>query len=530
MSKHILVTGGAGFIGSHLSRRLLERGDRITVLDEFNDFYDPRRKRANVAPFLELADYRLVEGDIRNAALVDRLFDAGAGGGFDGVVHLAARAGVRPSLEEPILYEEVNCVGTLVLLEAARRHGPEVFIFGSSSSVYGINRKVPFAEDDPIRQPISPYATTKRTGELMCFNYHHLYGLKTACLRFFTVYGPAQRPEMAIHKFTDLLARGEKIPVFGRGDTRRDYTFIDDIVDGFGSGTRSRPRLRDHQPRWRRNDPPRRSGRVVGPGACRRARYRVSSRATRRRSDHLRRRPRRRPGFWAIHRKWTSGKVCSDSSHGTVVLTGIRLPGERKSRGIQQASGRKPPPCPGVPGACGSVGIKEDETMKICVVGAGYVGLVTGACLADFGMEVTGVDIDDERVDSLGRGEIPIFEPGLASLVRKNMADGRLRFTTELGPAVEEARAVFIAVGTPPLPDGSADLIYVRQVAESIGKHLNGYKVVVTKSTGTDRYRSDGREDHYRHLGAVLRNLPWSRTPSSCAKARRSMTSCTPIG
>jgi UDP-glucuronate 4-epimerase len=237
MSGHILVTGGAGFIGSHLVRRLLGRGDRITVLDEFNDYYDPARKRANVAPNLGREDYRLVEGDIRDQALVDRLFDPmhdlnRALGPFDAVVHLAARAGVRPSLEQPVLYEEVNCIGTLHLLEAARRHGPEVFIFGSSSSVYGINRKVPFSEDDPIDLPISPYATTKRAGELMCFNYHHLYGLKTACLRFFTVYGPAQRPEMAIHKFTDLLTRGQSIPLFGRGDSERDYTYVDDIVDG----------------------------------------------------------------------------------------------------------------------------------------------------------------------------------------------------------------------------------------------------------------------------------------------------------
>ncbi len=235
MSQHILVTGGAGFIGSHLIRRLLGRGERVTVLDDFNDFYDPARKRANVAPMLERDDVRLIEGDIRDAALVDRLFDPARNpgrGGFDAVIHLAARAGVRPSLAEPILYEEVNCIGTLHLLEAARRHGPEVFVFGSSSSVYGINRKVPFAEDDPIDLPISPYATTKRTGELMCFNYHHLYGLKTSCLRFFTVYGPAQRPEMAIHKFTDLLARGETIPLFGNGDSRRDYTYVDDITAG----------------------------------------------------------------------------------------------------------------------------------------------------------------------------------------------------------------------------------------------------------------------------------------------------------
>ncbi|HEX2252046.1 MAG TPA: GDP-mannose 4,6-dehydratase [Thermoanaerobaculia bacterium] len=229
MSAHTLITGGAGFIGSHLTRRLLGQGERVTVLDDFNTFYDPAIKRGNVAPLLERPDYRLVEGDIRDEALVEGLF---AGNDFTSVVHLAARAGVRPSLAEPILYEDVNCIGTLRLLEAARHHGPRVFVFGSSSSVYGINEKVPFAEDDPVDHPISPYATTKRTGELLCFNYHHLYGLKTSCLRFFTVYGPAQRPEMAIHKFTDLVARGERVPLYGDGSSRRDYTFVDDIVDG----------------------------------------------------------------------------------------------------------------------------------------------------------------------------------------------------------------------------------------------------------------------------------------------------------
>ncbi|HMB53786.1 MAG TPA: GDP-mannose 4,6-dehydratase [Thermoanaerobaculia bacterium] len=229
MSEHVCLTGGAGFIGSHLTRRLLERGARVTVLDDFNDFYDPAIKRENVAPFLGRAPYRLVEGDIRDAALVDKIF---TGNDFTAVVHLAARAGVRPSLAEPILYEDVNCIGTLRLLEAARHHGPANFVFGSSSSVYGINEKVPFAEDDPVEQPISPYATTKRAGELLCYNYHHLYGLRTSCLRFFTVYGPAQRPEMAIHKFTDLLARGEAVPLYGDGSSRRDYTYVDDILDG----------------------------------------------------------------------------------------------------------------------------------------------------------------------------------------------------------------------------------------------------------------------------------------------------------
>jgi UDP-glucuronate 4-epimerase len=226
---HILVTGGAGFIGSHLTRRLLSRGDRVTVLDDFNDFYNPDLKRENIAPFLDHPDYRLVEGDIRDAQAVDDLFLKGR---FDAVIHLAARAGVRPSLAEPILYEDVNCIGTLRLLEAARQHGPKIFLFGSSSSVYGINEKVPFSETDEVNQPISPYATTKRAGELLCYNYHHLYGFRTACLRFFTVFGPAQRPEMAIHKFTDLLWNGRSVPMYGDGSSRRDYTYVDDIVDG----------------------------------------------------------------------------------------------------------------------------------------------------------------------------------------------------------------------------------------------------------------------------------------------------------
>lgn len=225
----LLITGGAGFIGSHVADRRLARGDRVVVLDDFNDYYDPRRKRANVAAHLTSPRYRLVEGDIRDRALVFRLF---AEEGFDAIVHLAARAGVRPSLAQPVLYEEVNCVATLHLLEAAIAHGKPRFVFASSSSVYGINSKLPFAEDDPIERPISPYATTKRAGELHVFSTHHLYGLKAACLRFFTVYGPRQRPEMAIARFIRCLEADEPIPVFGDGGSRRDYTYIDDIADG----------------------------------------------------------------------------------------------------------------------------------------------------------------------------------------------------------------------------------------------------------------------------------------------------------
>ncbi len=225
----VLLTGGAGFIGSHTTKALLSRGDQVVVLDDFNDFYDPQIKRRNVAPFLDHAAYQLVEGDIRDRDLVRDLYCQHS---FDATIHLAARAGVRPSLKEPVLYEEVNCIATLHLLEAARDFEVPNFVFGSSSSVYGINEKVPFSEEDEINQPISPYATTKRTGELLCFNYHHLYGLRISCLRFFTVYGPSQRPEMAIHLFTRKLAAGEPISMFGDGRSRRDYTYVDDIVKG----------------------------------------------------------------------------------------------------------------------------------------------------------------------------------------------------------------------------------------------------------------------------------------------------------
>ncbi len=225
----LLVTGGAGFIGSHLVDRRLARGDRVVVLDDFNDFYDPGLKRANVATHLRDPGFRLVEGDIRDRPLVFRLF---AEEKFDAVVHLAARAGVRPSLALPVLYEDVNVVGTLHLLEAAVAHGAPRFLFASSSSVYGVNSKLPFSEDDPIERPISPYATTKRAGELHVYTAHHLHGLAATCLRFFTVYGPRQRPEMAIAKFIRLIDTGTPIPFYGDGGSRRDYTYIDDIADG----------------------------------------------------------------------------------------------------------------------------------------------------------------------------------------------------------------------------------------------------------------------------------------------------------
>jgi UDP-glucuronate 4-epimerase len=225
----LLITGGAGFIGSQLAQRRIARGDHVVVIDDFNDYYDPALKRRNVAGLSSHPNFRLVEGDIRDRELVFSLF---RDGGIDAVVHLAARAGVRPSLKDPVLYEEVNCVATIHLLEAAVAHGKPKFVFASSSSVYGINSKLPFSEDDPIERPVSPYATTKRSGEFLCFNYHHLYGLDVHCLRFFTVYGPRQRPEMAIAKFTAAIEQDRTVPFYGDGSSRRDYTYIDDILQG----------------------------------------------------------------------------------------------------------------------------------------------------------------------------------------------------------------------------------------------------------------------------------------------------------
>lgn len=228
--KNILVTGGAGFIGSHLVDRLLGENDwKVTVVDDFNDFYSPEYKRANVSAHLENSNYRLREINICDAENLHAIF---AENEFDAIVHLAARAGVRPSLYQPKLYAETNVNGTLNLLELAREFNVKQFVFGSSSSVYGINRKVPFSEEDKIFQPISPYAATKAAGEFLCHTYSHLYPVRTVCLRFFTVYGARQRPDLAIRKFSRLILEGKPIPLFGDGTTRRDYTFVDDIIQG----------------------------------------------------------------------------------------------------------------------------------------------------------------------------------------------------------------------------------------------------------------------------------------------------------
>ena len=209
--------------------RLADQGRAALCLDNFNDFYDPRLKRMNMSGYVDKPDVEVIEGDIRDLDLLERVFSEMRPAQ---VVHLAAMAGVRPSVENPRLYQDVNGMGTLNLLEMSRKHDVEHFVFGSSSSVYGLNSKVPFSPDDPVDCPISPYAATKLANELVCRTYSHLYGLKVTCLRFFTVYGPRQRPDLAIRKFTTLIDRGEPVPVYGDGTFKRDYTYIDDIMDG----------------------------------------------------------------------------------------------------------------------------------------------------------------------------------------------------------------------------------------------------------------------------------------------------------
>jgi len=224
----LLVTGAAGFIGSHLCERLLVDGHTVIAVDNFDEFYDPAVKRRNIADCLKNDNFKLIEADIRNTVAMESAVADGA----DCIVHLAARAGVRPSIAQPVLYMDVNINGTVSMLEAARKYNVKKFIFGSSSSVYGNNEKVPFAESDNVDLPISPYAATKKAGELICHTYHHLYNLSITCLRFFTVYGPRQRPDLAIHKFAKLIEAGKPIPIFGDGSMMRDFTYIDDIIAG----------------------------------------------------------------------------------------------------------------------------------------------------------------------------------------------------------------------------------------------------------------------------------------------------------
>lgn len=224
----ILVTGGAGFIGSHVCDALLGKGHSVICVDDFNDYYSPKIKENNIKACLKNARFCLYQEDIRNFDKVKRIFKERK---IHKIIHLAARTGVRASVKAPLLYAQVNIGGTLNLLELAKQFGVKDFIFGSSSSVYGLNKNIPFSEENDTL-PISPYAATKKAGEQLCYCYHHLYGMNVICLRFFTVYGPRGRPDMAMYKFTKLISEDEEIEMFGDGTSKRDYTYITDIVSG----------------------------------------------------------------------------------------------------------------------------------------------------------------------------------------------------------------------------------------------------------------------------------------------------------
>ena len=233
MKKHskmnILVTGSAGFIGSHCCEKLLKSSHNVIGIDSLNNFYNPALKKQNIHDLKIYPNFQFYEANILEEEKLKRCFEENS---IDAVIHLAAYAGVRPSIQNPTLYYQENIMATLSLIEQCKKHHIKRFLFASSSSVYGNNEKVPFSEKDPVDHPISPYAATKKAGELMCYNAHHLYGIEMACIRFFTVYGPRQRPEMAIHKFTDMITKNEEIPVFNHGNCLRDYTYIDDIIQG----------------------------------------------------------------------------------------------------------------------------------------------------------------------------------------------------------------------------------------------------------------------------------------------------------
>ena len=441
----ILVTGGAGFIGSHLCEKLIEEGKEVVCLDGFTDFYDPEIKKGNIKNLLKKEDFFLYEGSILNDSDLKNIFD---NFNIKKVVHLAALAGVRPSIEDPKEYMKVNANGTINLLEIAKDNSVKNFIFASSSSIYGENEKVPFSESDKTRNQTSPYAASKISAEAICKTYHNLYGIPTKILRLFTVYGPRQRPEMAIHKFTRQIFNDEKITLYGDGTTARDYTYVADIVDGIVAALEDDSQFE-----------------IFNLGNS-------ETISLNKLVDVLDKN---------INKKIK--KENTPQKPGDVSITYADIEKAKNKLGYN-------------PKISIDEGVKkfvawymremiEFDKRSISVIGgAGYVGLVTSVGLAHIGHRVTSVDVDERKIKKLRQCQSPIHEDGIEDLINENQRANRLSFTTNLEAAVKDSDFIFIAVGTPAKKDGSADLSQIEAVAGRLSKiDFENKKTIVLKST-----------------------------------------------
>ena len=441
----ILVTGGAGFIGSHLCEKLIQDGKEVVCMDNFTDFYDPKIKKENIKSLLKEENFTLYKGSILNESDLQSVFSR-----FDieKIVHLAALAGVRPSIEDPKSYMEVNAGGTVNLLEFAKDVSVKNFIFASSSSVYGENEKIPFSETDKVVNQTSPYGASKASAEAVCKTYHNLYDLPIKILRFFTVYGPRQRPEMAIHKFTRQIFSGEEITLYGDGTSARDYTYVTDIVDGIVAALKD-----DSQ--------------------------------------------------FEIFNLGNSETV---SLNKLVDVLGKSINKEIKKENAPQKPGDVSVTYADIEKARNKLdydpkvsiekGVKkfiswymremiEFEKRSISVIGgAGYVGLVTSVGLAHIGHRVTSVDVDKQKIKKLKQAQSPIHEEGIEDLIDENQRANRLSFTTDLKAAVTGSDFIFITVGTPAKKDGSADLYQIKAVAKRLSEiKFEDKKTIILKST-----------------------------------------------
>lgn len=462
----ILVTGAAGFVGFHVVQALINRGDEVVGIDNLNNYYDPALKRARLEQ-LRHPRFTFHKLDIADLPSLNKIFEQND---IDRVVHLAAQAGVRYSIDNPHSYLSGNLVGFGNILEVCRHNAIAHLIYASSSSVYGLNETMPFCADHPVDHPISLYAASKRANELMAHAYSHTFSLPTTGLRFFTVYGPWGRPDMAYFSFTKAILAGEPIRLFNHGKMRRDFTYIDDVITGL-------IKLLDQpatpNPSWSRSQPQPSSSnapfRVYNVGnnspIALSAFVAAIEKATGREAikEYL---PMQPGDVAATCADVQALEAAVEFAPNTPINTGIEhfvawyqkyFPISNRTQGCY---------------------------MKVVIIGAGYVGLVSGACFAEFGANVTCIDKDLHKIKRLKCGEIPIYEPGLNDLVQRNVAAGRLNFDHLFEQYIPETSLVFIAVGTPTRRgDGHADLQYVFAAAEELAQYLTGYTLIVDKST-----------------------------------------------